>query len=300
MTTESLIRILTLVSLGGLLFAVGLRLTLSQIVESLRRCRPAPLLLINFAGVPLLAAGLTRLFALDSERSAAMILLAAAPFAPVVPVFARMAHADLALAAALTTVFPLLCVGGTPAACLIGFHLTDEHAAIRFNATATLLTLSAAIALPVGAGVLLRRISPAAGRRLLRPIEVAAEAAGALALVFVTATEARAVLATGWRPLLAMAILSEASLFLGRLCARGTEPSRRVLALGTSNRNIALAILLALDNFSGGAVLPGVVANGILLIALGLVHVAYWRFVRPGKDPPVVYETVPSLPGTAE
>ena len=36
-----------------------------------------------------------------------MLLLAAAPFAPVVPVFVKMARGDLALAAGLTAIFPI-------------------------------------------------------------------------------------------------------------------------------------------------------------------------------------------------
>jgi bile acid:Na+ symporter, BASS family len=38
-------------------------------------------------------------FGLRPEVTVAMILLAAAPFAPVVPIFARMSRGDLALAA---------------------------------------------------------------------------------------------------------------------------------------------------------------------------------------------------------
>jgi BASS family bile acid:Na+ symporter len=54
--------------------------------------------------------------------------------------------------------------------------------------------------------------------------------------------------------------------------------------LGTSNRNIALALLLAIESFAGTGVVPAVVANGLLLIALGLLHVGWWRLVRPGRS----------------
>lgn len=53
-----------------------------------------------------------------------------------------------------------------------------------------------------------------------------------------------------------------------------------MVALGTSNRNIALALLLAVESFPGSGVVPAVVANGLLLILMGLLHVAFWRFVQ--------------------
>jgi BASS family bile acid:Na+ symporter len=53
-----------------------------------------------------------------------------------------------------------------------------------------------------------------------------------------------------------------------------------VVALGTANRNIALAVLVAVDSFPGTPVVGAVVANGLLFILLGLLHVAWWRRVR--------------------
>jgi len=54
--------------------------------------------------------------------------------------------------------------------------------------------------------------------------------------------------------------------------------ARIVTALGTSNRNIALAVLVAIDSFRGTPVIGAVVANGLWLIIIGLIHVAFWRF----------------------
>jgi BASS family bile acid:Na+ symporter len=78
--------------------------------------------------------------------------------------------------------------------------------------------------------------------------------------------------------MLVMALLSEVSLALGYVLGGKDRDSRRVVGLGTSNRNIALALLVAIQCFGGTPVVPAVVANGLLLILLGLVHVALWRF----------------------
>ncbi|MBP9900300.1 MAG: bile acid transporter [Verrucomicrobiota bacterium] len=279
MKTETIIRILTISALAGLLGAVGLRLTLGQVTAALRKCRFVPILLVNFLIVPALSVAGARIFGLGRETAIAMILLAAAPFAPVVPVFARMAQADLALAAGLTSVFPVLSAFLTPIICEIALKAVPDAGAIRFNLFGVLLTLVATITLPLAMGMLIHHRRPTLGQRLLRPVEVISEAVGALSLAFVTITEFGAILQTGWQSLLAMALVAELSLGLGYWLGGGLDGSRQVVALGTSNRNIALALLVAVQTFPGTPVMSAVVANGLLLILLGLLHVAWWRFV---------------------
>jgi len=278
METENIVRLLTIGSLAGLLAAVGMRLTVRQVVNALRRGGLGLVVAANFVVVPILVLAATKLSGLESEVSIGMILLAAAPFAPVVPVFARLARADLALAAGLTALFPLLSVCLTPLVCELTLPRVAHAASVRFNVSEALLILVATIVLPLGLGLAVRHVSPPFARRVLRPMEVFSEATGAASLAFVTATEWRSILTVGWRPLLTMAIVSEICLVLGYSLGGPDLGARRVTGLGTSNRNIALALLMALQAFGGTSVVSAVVANGLLLILLGLVHVAFWRF----------------------
>jgi BASS family bile acid:Na+ symporter len=280
MKSETVIRILTISALAGLLGAVGLRLTLRQVIESLRRCRLALILFVNFAVVPALTVAVARVFGLNTEISIGMILLAAAPFAPVVPVFAKLARADLSLAAGLTSVVPFLSAFLTPLVCGLALQAVPNAGAVQFKLSGVLLTLVATITLPLAIGVAINHCTPAFGRRILRPVEVISEAIGALSLTFLVCTEFDSILATGWRPLLAMLVVMEASLALGYWAGGDSTGSRQVVAFGTSNRNIALGALVAIQSFAGTAVVPAVVANGLLMILIGLMHVAYWRFVR--------------------
>jgi BASS family bile acid:Na+ symporter len=280
MKPETVMRVLTIGSLSCLLLGVGLRLTLGQVFDSLRKCRLPLIVAVNFAVVPGLAVAAAKLFGIKAELATGMILLAASPFAPVVPVFARMARADLALAVGLTSLFPLLSVLLTPWVCEIALKAVPGAGLVRFHAGGILLTLLATITLPVGVGLAVNHLAPALGRRGLRPLEITSEFAGALSLAFATAAELPSILATGWVSLLAMALVSEVSLALGWVLGGPDRHSRRVVGLGTSNRNIALALLMALQGFGGTPVVAAVVANGLLLIFLGLLHVACWRFYR--------------------
>jgi BASS family bile acid:Na+ symporter len=279
----AIIRALTMASLFGLLLAIGLRLTAAQVMASLRQCRLTFILLANFLGVPLLLVGLIRLFQLKPELAVGMVLLGAAPFAPVVPVFAKMARADLALAAGLTSLIPLISVFVTPLVSVGTLHLMAMPGHLKFDALGILLILMGTITGPLILGVAIQHFAPEFKRRLLRRIEVLSEATGALSLIVVTITEFRSILQTGWIPPLAMLISSELSLALGYFLGGSERASRRVVALGTSNRNIALALLLAIESFPGTEVVPAVVANGLLLILMGLLHVAFWRFVQDRK-----------------
>jgi len=276
-TTETIIRILTISALAGLLGAVGLRLTLGQVAQALKRCRFVAILIANFIVVPALTIATARLFGLGRDITIAMILLGAAPFAPVVPVFARMARSDLALAAGLTSVYPLLSAFLTPLACMLALKAVPDAGSIQFNLLGVLLTLIATITLPLATGVFVNHQWPALGRRMLRPVEIVSEAIGALSLTFVTVTEFSSILQTGWRALLAMVLIAELSLLLGYFLGGTTVGARQVVAFGTSNRNIALALLVAIQSFAGTPVISGVVANGLTLILLGLLHVAWWR-----------------------
>jgi bile acid:Na+ symporter, BASS family len=281
LNTDAVIQLLTTLSLGGLLLGVGLRLTGPQVRDALRRSHLGWLLPLNFVVVPLLNLGLIRGLGVPAEVAIGMMLLAASPFAPVVPVFARMARADLALAAALTGVFPFASALLTPAVCELSLRGVPGAEALRFNFLGILGILVATITLPMAAGVGIRHWRPAFAGRVLRPVEMLSEAVGACSLGFVTVVEFKTVLQTGWKPLLAMALASECALALGYAMSGPTRGVRRVTALGTSNRNIALAILMAVGSFAGTPVMGAVVANGLVLILLGLLHVAVWRFWRP-------------------
>lgn len=278
--TATVIRLLTMACLTGLLLAVGLRLTAGQVIESLRNCRLTLVLLANFIAVPLLVVLLVRVFRLKTELAVGMILLGAAPFAPVVPVFAKMARADLALAAGLTPLIALLSAFLTPWVGMGALRLVPDTGHLKFNVLGILVVFMATITGPLFLGVAINHFAPGCRRRILRPVEILSEATGALSLTVVTLAEFRSIMETGALPLLAMFLSSELSLALGYFLGGKERASRRVVALGTSNRNIALALLLAIESFAGTGVVPAVVANGLLLILLGLLHVAFWRFVQ--------------------
>ncbi len=281
-----LVKILTMLSLVGLLFDVGLRLTWREVRHAVRISRLGWILAANFVAVPALAVAAARAAELPADVAAAMILLAAAPFAPVVPVFTKMARGDLALAAGLTALFPFAASILTPFICQLSLAFLPALGALEFHIPTILLVLVSTITLPLAAGMLVRHHNSAVAHRLTRPAEFLSQATGALSLAYVSVVEINTIAAIGWKSLLVMVAVFELSLLLGYAVGGPTAARRRVVALGTSNRNIALAILLAVASFPGSPVMGAVVANGLVLILLGLLHTGYWRLfgAAPGPD----------------
>lgn len=280
MTIDSatLLRALTLACLIGLLLAIGLRLTAREVLTALRECRLTLVLAANFVAVPLVVVALARGFQLGTDHATGMILLGAAPFAPVVPVFARMARANLALAAGLTALMPVLCAFLTPWVSWAALRFVPGGGEVAFSGLKTLAILMATISVPLALGVAINQFAPTIKERLRRPVDVFSQATGVLSLIVVIAAEFRSILGLGWASLVTMVLAGEISLALGYSLGGTDRASRRVLGLGASNRNLALALLLAVESYPGTVVVPVVAADGLILILLGLLHVAWWRF----------------------
>lgn len=280
--TVLLIRILTAAALFSLLFTTGLRLSLREIHGAvLLGRRFLRLAGLQFGVIPILTVLAARVFRVPPEVSMAMLLLAASPFAPVVPVFARMARGDLAMAAGLTAVFPILCSVLTPPVCWAGALFLPPVGDLRFEVVPILATLWMTAPLPLVLGLWMRARFPEVAARIVGPIDLVAQAIGTVSLAYVVVSGFQAILSIDWIGLVAMTMVAEMALALGWFWERGARGTRIVLGLGSANRNIALALLIAADSFPGTAIVPGVASLGLLLLTLGLLHVGFWRWRAP-------------------
>lgn len=287
MDVYTVVQLLTMAALTGLLFASGLRLNPAEVVAALKdRARLLRTVAANFILVPALALGAVSLAQLPRDQAVGVLLLAAAPFAPVVPVFTRMARGDLALAAAFTALFPVFSAFLTPWIAATSLRFLPGSSSLQFDVLTLLIVLLATITLPLVVGIAINQRWPGLCRKLLRPVEITSEAIGAVSLVFVSVVEWKSVVATGWASLVTTAVLFEVSMALGYGLGGPAAKSRRVIAFGTGNRNIALAILIAARSFPSTPAVAAVVANGLLMIGLGLLHTAWWRFAssRRGSE----------------
>jgi BASS family bile acid:Na+ symporter len=97
------------------MLAVGLSLTIGQILVPLRNARLVILALVaNFVLMPLVALLIARVFRLDQPLRVALLLLVAAAGAPFLPKLAGVAKGNLAFAVGLMVLLMVLTVGYMP------------------------------------------------------------------------------------------------------------------------------------------------------------------------------------------
>src|SRR3954447_1139546 len=97
------------------MLAVGLSLTVGQILEPLRSARLVMLALVaNFVLMPLVALLLARAFRLDQPLGIALLLLGGAAGAPFLPKLAGVARGNLAFAVGLMVLLMVLTVAYLP------------------------------------------------------------------------------------------------------------------------------------------------------------------------------------------
>lgn len=273
----SLIQSLAFLSLFTLLLSIGLSLSLRELMTSLRQIRLLPILLINFILIPLLGVFILQVLDADSQTSRALLLLAAAPFAPVVPLFVRMSRGPLSLAAGLTGIMPFFSCVLTPAALTFAFWLINDMDPIKASPSHLFGSLFLSITTPLVSGLLLRSRFPDMSRALQKPVEWLAEAVGVLSLVTLFLMESSSLKLLSPDPVVAAVLLSELAFLAGFILYPGPFPARLTLAFGTSSRNIGLSLFLAVSTQHDLSLLAALLAESLTLIGLGLIHTVLMR-----------------------
>lgn len=272
-----IVRALAFASLFGLLLAIGLQTPFRALLDALRRVRLTALILGNFFLIPILAAAIILHAGLGQNPARAMIFLACAPFAPVVPLFVRMARGNLALATGLTAIFPVFSAVLTPCAAAISFWLIQDQGNESPSPLLILETLAASITLPLVLGITLREFAPGFSDSLQKPMEWFSESIGVISLSYLASLESEYLSALKLSEAWPYVLFYESAFFIGLALGEGFVRDRLVMAFGTANRNIGLAILLAATLVNDAELLGDVLGQSLLMLGVGLIHVGLAR-----------------------
>ena len=265
------------------MLAVGLSLTVAQILDPLRNRRLVALaLLANFVLMPLAAIVIARLLRLDQPLGVALLLLGTAAGAPFLPKLAGVAKGSLAFAVGLMVLLMVLTVGYMP----LVLPLLLEGVSVDAAKIARSLVLLMLVPLVIGLAV------------RSRYVQVAGRAAGflngvstvslVLMIVLQLVTNVRNILDLfGTRGVLASVLFLLVGFGVGWLLGGrgGARETKSVLALGTAQRNIAAALVVAGQNFTDPRVVVMVVVVAVvgMLVLMPLAK----RVARVGSDSPV-------------
>ena len=246
------------------MLAMGLGLTVSQIIAPLRNARLVVLsLLVNFVLMPLGAVALAALLRLDQPLGVGLLLLGPAAGAPFLPKLAQIARGNLAFAVGLMVLLMVVTVGYLPLVLpllLPGVSVNPAKIA-RSLFLLMLLPLAGALAVKARFANVAARTKPLLDR--LSNLSLI------LLVLLITAGNVNNVLAVfGTRGILAGLLFIAIGFVIGWLLGGPDRNTRRVLALGTAQRNIAAALVVGSQSFSDPKVVVMVVVVAIVSLLI--------------------------------
>ncbi len=245
------------------MLAMGAGLTISQILEPLRNARLVVLaLLANFVLMPIGALALAKVLWLDEPFGVGLLLLGCAAGAPFLPKLAELAKGNLAFAVGAMVLLMVVTVGYLPVVLplLLPGVTVDPWRIARSLVLLMLLPLAIGLALKAQYEDMSRRVKPV--------LDWISNASLILLVLLITAANIDKVLQVfGTRGILAGLLFVALGLGIGWLLGGSDASTKRVMALGTGQRNIAAALVVASQSFSD----PKVVVMVIVVAIVGLI-----------------------------
>jgi BASS family bile acid:Na+ symporter len=245
------------------MLAMGVGLSISQIVQPLRNPRLIVFaLLSNFVLMPLCAYALSTLLRLDQPLGVGMLLLGCAAGAPFLPKLAELAKGNLPFAVGTMVLLMVVTVGYLP----VVLPLLLPGVAVNPAKIAQSLVLL--MLLPLGIGLALKSRYEELAARVKPVLDQISNLSLVLLVLLITAANIDKVLEVfGTRGILAGLLFIALGFAIGWLLGGPGNDTRRVLALGTAQRNIAAALVVGSQSFSD----PRVVVMVIVVAIVGLI-----------------------------
>jgi predicted Na+-dependent transporter len=247
---ETLAMLSVLIFVISSMFSMGLSLTIKQIIEPLKNTRLVVLALVaNFVLIPLVAYLMTLVFDLDQSVEIGLILLSTAAGAPFLPKLVEVAKGNIAFSVGMMVLLMLVTIIYLPL--VLPLLLGD----VEVNPWDIARSLIIMMLIPLGIGLLIRaRYEEAAAK--IQPTFAMAANIGILALAvlgLVLNFEAMIAL-VGSYGILAAIIFVLASLVIGYLLGGSNPGIKSVMGLGSGQRNIAAALVVAGQNFDADVI----------------------------------------------
>lgn len=243
----------------------------------------------QFAVLPAIVWLVAELLQPDARLTASLIFIAAAPIATSANYYALLARGDVALSVTLTALSNLLALIVTPLAIGAAFEwLLQDHASTGLPFAQAVRQLLLVLVLPIGVGMLIRRIAPVWTQRHHKK----AEAISLIALVVIIAVVLVDQVSTLTPSLAALAraafLFTAIGFAIGYVLAPTLwrEPGERIsVAIGFCDRNLSVAMMLAAAVL-GRIDFAALCAAFFIMQAMVLLPVLLWlRRRRSGITP---------------
>jgi BASS family bile acid:Na+ symporter len=279
---ESLATLSVLVFVVTSMLAMGLNLTVGQILGPLRDLRlVGKALVANFVVVPLIAYAILLVVPLTDAQSIGLILLATAAGAPFLPKLVEMAKADVAFGVGLMVLLMVVTVAYVPI--VLPFLLPG----VQVDPLEIASSLVVLMLVPLAIGLFVNARYAGTAASLQPTVNQVSSTALVFLVVLMLVLNVQTLLSViGTGALLALGLLIVASLAVGWLLGGPGADTRPVLGLGTAQRNVSAALVVGAANFEDPNVVVmlvvGAMLMGLLIVVAGELGK---RTGRPGTAP---------------
>jgi bile acid:Na+ symporter, BASS family len=245
------------------MLAMGTGLTVAKITEPLRNARLLVLaLLANFVLMPLGAFALGKVLWLEEPFGIGLLVLGCAAGAPFLPKLAELAKGNLAFAVGAMVLLMVVTVGYLPVVLPL---LLEGVSVDPWKIARSLILL---MLLPLAVGLALKAYYEAMAARVKPALDWISNVSLILLVLLISAANIDKVLDVfGTRGILAGLLFIAFGFAIGWVLGGPGNDTRRVLALGTAQRNIAAALVVGSQSFSD----PKVVVMVIVVAIVGLI-----------------------------
>jgi predicted Na+-dependent transporter len=243
---------------------MGLNLTIPQIIAPLRDTRLVLMsLLANFILVPLLVLLIIQVLPLSEGLKIGLILVGLAAGAPFLPKLVQVAKGDMAFTAGLMVLLMVATIFYLPL--VLPFVLKG----VQVNPWEIARSLILLMLIPLGISLFIRARYEDVAKSLIPTMAMATNLSLVVLFVgyfVVYFTDVFGVIGTGG--ILAALLLIGGGVIGGFLLGGKSMGTKKVLALGTGQRNLAAAFAVAASNFQSN---PDVLIEILVVSLLGLV-----------------------------
>ncbi|HMG33761.1 MAG TPA: Na+-dependent transporter [Blastocatellia bacterium] len=284
MTLAIVVSVLIRISVGILVFALGLDVSPRDILYLLRdRALLLSSVLSMNVLMPLFAGALAVSFKLEPAVEAALVILSISPVPPLLPMQALRARGARSYMFSLLVVEAALAILFVPISVKL-FWWTDRNQPEIGLMTVAFVVLTTVL-IPLGAGMLMHRISPRIARKAARRLSIVAAIVliGTLVAILIKFfTTVVSLIGNG--TLAATIVFIAAGVAAGHFLGAPKPENRTVLALSTASRHPGVALAIAGAIYPQPKLVFAAILLYILVTAAVLIPYLAWRRRRIEPD----------------
>ena len=247
---ETLAQLSVLVFVISSMLSMGLSLTTKQIIEPLKDTRLVILALVaNFVVVPIAAYAITLILPLNESIEVGLILISMAAGAPFLPKLVQVAKGNTAFSVGLMVLLMVVTIVFLP----IVLPLVLQG--VEVNPLDIAQSLVVMMLIPLAIGLFIKARYQDAAEKILPTFAMASNIAILALIILGVVLNFDAMIAlVGSLGILAAIIFVAVALGTGYLLGGSDRNIKSVMGLGTGQRNIAAALVVAAQNFDSDVV----------------------------------------------